>query len=356
MTFIVDGRCFSVMNWAGVARYSFEFIKELRKQHPNSAIIVVSNRKIQRKESFDTKVQFREDVGLRWLPGTLYIMTLFLFIRQRPTTFLGLAHVTPLFWRGKKYLCIHDFCYAIAPNSMMIFGRLLQQLSVTVSLRHTSDLIFVSQRTFADFRVLFPNLISNCTPHICSNTVSEIFLNPTRNDPDDPFPATFKHKDFLLHVGSIEPRKNLIALLDAFEHIAPQTQYSLILAGANTWKQSNFFDRVKESRFKDRIFFYNSLSDIQLKTLYESCTIFVCPSFYEGFGIPQYEAYACGARVVASSHSEMRYHGPELPNVILYDTECSDLATIILDAISKDIQPVEIDLLPKMILPHFERV
>jgi glycosyltransferase involved in cell wall biosynthesis len=108
--------------------------------------------------------------------------------------------------------------------------------------------------------------------------------------------------EFLLFVGTIEPRKNLPALISAFSEVVRTTRLSpqLVIVGMTGWMTDELFIRLRESGVADRVRFTGYLSDGDLRALYSSCRIFVYPSLYEGFGLPPLEAMACGAPVIAS--------------------------------------------------------
>lgn len=109
--------------------------------------------------------------------------------------------------------------------------------------------------------------------------------------------------DFLLAVGTLEPRKNLSLLVGAFEQITrerlrPNTQ--LVIAGGRGWLSGALFAAIEKSPARDRILLTDYLHDEDLRALYASCRAFIYPSIYEGFGLPPLEAMACGAPVIAS--------------------------------------------------------
>jgi glycosyltransferase involved in cell wall biosynthesis len=109
--------------------------------------------------------------------------------------------------------------------------------------------------------------------------------------------------EFLLAVGTIEPRKNLSVLVTAFEQLAlarPQSKSKLVIAGGRGWLNDSFFDAMNKSPARGRIVITDYLHDEELRALYASCRAFIYPSLYEGFGLPPLEAMACGAPVVAS--------------------------------------------------------
>lgn len=110
--------------------------------------------------------------------------------------------------------------------------------------------------------------------------------------------------EFLLAVGTIEPRKNLAVLIRAFEEViraTPASALQLVIAGGAGWLSGPLFEALKNSPARDRIMLTAYLGDDHLRALYASCRAFIYPSIYEGFGLPPLEAMACGAPVIASS-------------------------------------------------------
>lgn len=110
-------------------------------------------------------------------------------------------------------------------------------------------------------------------------------------------------EQFILFAGTIEPRKNLITLLRAFEEVLRTTELrpQLVVAGKLGWKQNDLTQTLEKSVFRSRIKLAGYVSDADLSALYSSCSAFVYPSLYEGFGLPPLEAMACGAPVIASA-------------------------------------------------------
>ena len=114
--------------------------------------------------------------------------------------------------------------------------------------------------------------------------------------------------EFVLFVGTVEPRKNLLTLVRAFDQILRQTSRrpQLVVAGAEGWLMDELLAFIKESAIGDRLRFTGYLDDDDLRALYSSCAVFVYPSIYEGFGLPPLEAMACGAPVIASNIATFR--------------------------------------------------
>ena len=111
-------------------------------------------------------------------------------------------------------------------------------------------------------------------------------------------------EEFLLSVGTLEPRKNLSVLISAFAEVIkarPENGLQLVVAGGAGWLSGPLFETIRASPIRDRILLTDYLADDDLRALYASCRAFIYPSIYEGFGLPPLEAMACGAPVVASA-------------------------------------------------------
>jgi len=108
--------------------------------------------------------------------------------------------------------------------------------------------------------------------------------------------------EFLLFVGTVEPRKNLSTLLRAFEQVlrGREKPLQLVIAGRRGWLVDDLFASLKHSPAAENIIFTDYLADEDLCALYSSCAALIYPSVYEGFGLPPLEAMACGAPVIAS--------------------------------------------------------
>lgn len=109
-------------------------------------------------------------------------------------------------------------------------------------------------------------------------------------------------RDFILFVGTIEPRKNLRRLVKAFDQLLRTTSLSptLVIAGGQGWLMDDFVSLIQQKGLEDGICLTGYLQDEDLCGLYSNCAAFVYPSLYEGFGLPPLEAMACGAPVITS--------------------------------------------------------
>ena len=114
-------------------------------------------------------------------------------------------------------------------------------------------------------------------------------------------------RPYLLYTGTIEPRKNLIKLIQAYNELLKHTDHrpQLVLCGGRGWLDEEVFEQVAELKLQRMVKFTGYVDDEDLPALYSACEAFVYPSLYEGFGLPPLEAMACGAAVITSNSSSL---------------------------------------------------
>lgn len=113
-------------------------------------------------------------------------------------------------------------------------------------------------------------------------------------------------EQFLLYVGTLEPRKNLDRLVRAFGRLKEQGQpHKLVLAGPWGWSMNGFQQQIKNLGLNKSVQMLGYIPDDDLPGLYSLATVFAFPSLYEGFGLPPLEAMACGTPVLSSRNSSL---------------------------------------------------
>jgi len=108
-------------------------------------------------------------------------------------------------------------------------------------------------------------------------------------------------------VGTLEPRKNIPGLLEAYRSLldAKVTRAPLVLVGGKGWLYDEIFERVKELQLTRQVRFLHRVPDAELVGLYNGASLLATVSFYEGFGLPPLEAMACGAPVVVADRASL---------------------------------------------------
>jgi glycosyltransferase involved in cell wall biosynthesis len=130
-----------------------------------------------------------------------------------------------------------------------------------------------------------------------------------RNQDEAPVLARYQiTAPFILGVGTLEPRKNLKTLLQAFALLPPrlQSQYQLVLAGKPGWGTAKLQRYLQSYPLRSRLVLTGYVSEVDLRELYAAAEMFVFPSFYEGFGLPVLEALASGCPVIASTAASLK--------------------------------------------------
>lgn len=126
---------------------------------------------------------------------------------------------------------------------------------------------------------------------------------------------------FFLFVGTIEPRKNIDCIVDAFTEISGETDHDLVVAGRRGWGFGPLYERIEQTGLTDRIFMPGRIEDADLSAVYSLATAFVWPTLYEGFGLPPLESMACGTPVISSDIPVIREVAGDA--AILVDPESS---------------------------------
>ncbi len=198
----------------------------------------------------------------------------------------------------KRVTFIHDLSPLHYPQWHQFASRTLQQLFLPSILKRTDHILTNSAYTKQDIIQHFPY-----TAHKITSTLlaKETFFQPQSNP--ELLSNLAIEQPYLLHVGTIEPRKNLQVLLTAFEALKKQINHplQLVLVGKKGWKSDTFFQAIEKSPYQQDIKVLGYVERNALITLYSSTEAFVYPSLFEGFGLPLVEAMACGAPIVSSN-------------------------------------------------------
>jgi glycosyltransferase involved in cell wall biosynthesis len=142
--------------------------------------------------------------------------------------------------------------------------------------------------------------------------------------------------NFILYVGTIEPRKNILTIVRAFEEVLRETRLrpQLVIAGKKGWLTDELFTYIESASLGDRLHMTGYVSDSDLRALYSSCGLMVFPALYEGAGLPPLEAMACGAPVITSDTpaiSEMVGDGARLVHPTDYKALARAIAELLGD-------------------------
>jgi glycosyltransferase involved in cell wall biosynthesis len=207
---------------------------------------------------------------------------------------------------GKKILTVHDVSFFLFPEYHPLKRRLLFKAFFPRSLEQADHIITDSQNTKNDLVRYFAVPESKMT---VIHLGADPSFRPVAKECAVPVLSEYgiKFEEYLLCVGTLEPRKNLVRLLQAYDLFRSNDSrgLTLVLAGADGWLNRELFDAIEQSAWKRDIKILGYVPKAHLPALYSGAVSFVYPSLYEGFGLPPLEAMACGAAVIASNSSSL---------------------------------------------------
>lgn len=235
--------------------------------------------------------------------------------RDGVDVFWGPAHRLPVGLSKSipRVLTIHDLVWIKAAATMQARTLMGERLFLVSSLMQADIIVTVSDSTAADIRARFPKLMAPIvTVYPGANS-----LPPAGNERlADHDGVLAKHKidkPFALFVGTLEPRKNLIALLKAYASLDAKTQSKclLVIAGGKGWGGQDLETEVAAAGIGQHVRMLGYVNELELAALYARCLFLTMPSVYEGFGLPIVEANAFGAPALTANLSSMPEIGGE---------------------------------------------
>ena len=205
--------------------------------------------------------------------------------------------------RAKVVLTMHDLSFLREPAWYRWNRATYYRYAAQQSVRHADRLIADSYATATDLSSLLK--VPQERVDIIPLGVGEPFKPTTAEQQATTRQLYNLPEQFFLYVGTIEPRKNIVRLIEAWSKIAAGLPYDLVIAGREGWKCRPVKDATKISPHAGRIHFPGFIRPEDLPALLGSARVFVWPSLWEGFGLPPLEAMACGTPVVSSSRSSI---------------------------------------------------
>jgi len=192
----------------------------------------------------------------------------------------------------KKILVVHDLSYEIFPEFYSSKGRLWHKAIDAKKFCEDADqIVTVSQNTKKDVQNIFgisEEKVKTIYPGVSNRFTTDADVMGLREKYNLP-------EKFILFLGTIEPRKNIVGLIQAFKKIKSDIPHDLVISGSKGYLANKILSDLDE-----RMHYIDYVDDADKPGLYKLADIFAFPSFYEGFGFPPLEAMAAGTPVVAS--------------------------------------------------------
>ncbi|HTP11443.1 MAG TPA: glycosyltransferase family 1 protein [Anaerolineae bacterium] len=242
--------------------------------------------------------------------------------------FHATEHLLPRLKKIRSIFTLHDLIFQFDPDSHKPLNIAFLKTMMPRFLKAANAIIAVSENSKRDAINLYG--IPADKIHVIYEGVDPKFTPIT--DPDRLSQVRVKYHlpdRFILHVGTIEPRKNLPLLFE----VAAQTKEHIVVAGKLGWLTDPILAKVKELGVEDRVTFTGFIDDDDLPALISAANVLAMPSKYEGFGLPILEAMACGTPVVASNAASLPEVGGDAALYAWHDDvrSWSRLLTLALD-------------------------
>jgi glycosyltransferase involved in cell wall biosynthesis len=225
--------------------------------------------------------------------------------RVQPDLLHGLAFVLPLWLSVPAVITIYDLTFLHVPEAFRPLNRLYLRTLTTTSARRAAHICAISEHGRKD-------IISYLSVPEERVTVVYPGLDPRFAMPPAPAEvARFREERglperYILYLGTLEPRKNVPALVRAFATVrAHFPSVSLVIAGGKGWGFQEIFSEVERLGLRDAVLFPGFVPDDEKALWYAGAELFAYPSRYEGFGLPPLEAMACGTPVVTSDATSL---------------------------------------------------
>lgn len=305
----IDGTAL-VAKPTGVGNYVRSLLEPMVRLHQEAEFVLLSNEDVvfPSYPNLSIRVSRPKRRGPYWQNTQLREM----LFEEQPQVFWATNGLLPAWGiRGiATVLTVHDLVYKFAPETLPLISlwgrRIGQRMAVAVA----DKVIYVSHATEADAIDAYGRGADAIIPPL----IDESFARPHESAVTDLRVRLKLPERYLLALGTLEPRKNLVSLIDAYlkRRDAGVDLPLLVIAGGKGWLDSDIAHRVEhgESLGFVRRLGYVDLAD--LPALYFGSEAFLMLSLYEGFGMPILEAQMCGAPVIHGPHASMNEAGGHL--------------------------------------------
>lgn len=287
-----------IKNPTGVGRYTKELVKGLSLLNIQDDITLFYFNFLGKYNGFPVF----PNKTVKCVPGRVY-NRLWRWFKFPPVNWLigdyDIYHfpnfILPPMSKGKSIVTVHDLAFIRYPEYIEPKNLKYLQTQLPRSLKAAHKIIAVSQFTKQELIDIF-NLPEEKIAVVYEG-VGESFKRIDKTEKKMPY-------KYVLCTSTLEPRKNIEGLIRAF-HVSGLKDYKLVITGGKGWLYEGIFKLIKELGLEKDIVFLGYVKDVDLPIIYSGASLFVFPSFYEGFGLPLLEAMACGVPVVSSRVNEI---------------------------------------------------
>lgn len=283
MKIVVDGR---MINDSGIGVYTNELLKLLNEK--SHSVVVLLSKNDASKHSFKNLEVKTIEFGRYSWKNLFYLRK---HIKNSDIYFCPFLSIPPLFSKVPVVTTVHDLCPVSERNVFGIRVAIAYWMLMLLQLTISKQVVAISNFTRSEINKWFCGIFDDKVS-VVPNGLS---IKEQTNHTIPPYPVD---APYILTVGNIKPHKNIINLARTFLQSKWCTTHRLVIVG----EHKGFRTKEREINIDDsRIIFTGRISDAELDQLYQHASLFVYPSFYEGFGLPLLEAMSYQLPIACSS-------------------------------------------------------
>lgn len=314
-------------NTTGLGNYSRTLIQNLTKYSPQNEINLYTP-KVKKgiAEKFSASASYHTHVSTH--PFKAYWRSFSItdqLKKDQIEIYHGLSNELPVRIKNSKVksvLTIHDLIFKVLPETYSPIDRRIYDYKSKSSCQNADRIIAISQSTKKDiiqFYGIDPDKIS-----VIYQACDPLFYGLPREENIELVKRKYDlPEEYLLYVGSIQTRKNVVNLIDAYAMLAEHDQIPLVLVGRGGAYKKKLIEKIHTLSIESKIIWIDDLSDnAQLQCIYAAANALIYPSLYEGFGLPVAEALLSKIPVITSNRSSLpEAGGPDSIYIDPSDTE-----------------------------------
>ncbi len=329
----------------GIGRYIYEVIKVWIKEYPDDEYYLLANGEIFL--GFQLPANWHmvtDDSGIFRNSKIWGIVRLpYLVKRLKLDVFWGPNFVLPARVKGTKYfVSVYDLAAWRFPDTIERSNAVRLYLRTESACKRADGIIAISQATADDITEIFGIKADDINVCYCGGSVKTSGNNTVGDEIGSDRKAVKGNinaclqfeEEYFLFVSTIEPRKNVLSIIQTFEKYKERSgsTIKLVLAGKRGWNCDDIYEAAESSTYKEDIVMPGYITEEDKRYLYQNAKLFLFPSLYEGFGIPVLEAMEYGLPVITSRVSSLPEVGGD---AVLYVDDPFDI-----DGIAENIDKI----------------
>ena len=303
----VDGNEANIKKKVGSNIYAFEILHQLKKRDAKTEYLIYLKKKPKPDLPLQSKNWHYKILKPERLWTQFRLPLELLFSGLKPSLFFSPGHYGPRFCPIPLIISIMDLAFLKFPEQFRKKDLYTLSSWTRHSVKMAKKILTISESTKKDIirhYQIEPQKISVTYPGYNKKIFREIQDFSTIKKTLNKFGL---NTQFIIFVGTLQPRKNIERLIEAFAEVINSQNHNLtlVIVGKKGWFYEPALQKPEELKIKEKVLFLDFISGQELSHLLNSALCFILPSLYEGFGLPVLEAMACGTPVVLSNTSSL---------------------------------------------------